>query len=58
MRNSEAHAKIEMALSQQSPILLVTLMIPPNTTVKHTAVIQKVISSSSIRLDAPKIQSP
>jgi hypothetical protein len=58
IRNSEEHRIIEAALEKQSPFVIATLMIPSDSKVKHAVVIQKIVSDSYIRADAPKSSSP
>jgi hypothetical protein len=57
LRHSEEHAAIEMALMQNAPVLIATLMIPPNCAAKHSVVIQKIVSTSSIRSEPPRTTS-
>lgn len=54
LRHSDEHLAIESSLAQKSPYLIATLMIPPDTSVKHAVVIQKIVSDNFIRADAPK----
>lgn len=58
VRDSQEHRMIETALQKRSPYLIATLMIPPDTTVKHAVVIQKIVSDNFIRSDPPKSSSP